>query len=107
MREEDKKWIDACHKAAETKDEIFEFRVTMITRFEEIFDDIVYDWPFDPHEHPKIRKHDDGFEINKTYIIKRDDKFYREYKTDCVEITEEVYKKVVQLYELLYGEEKC
>ncbi len=103
--EEDKKWIEACQKAAEIKDKTFEFKVTMITKFEQIFDDIVYDWPFDHHEHPKIRKHDDGFEIHKTAIIKRDGKFYREYKTDHVEITEEVYKKVAQLYELLYGEE--
>lgn len=78
----------------------------MITKFEEIFDDIVYDWPFDYHEHPKMVKHDDGgFEINKTFIYERDGKFYRDYKTDHIEITEEVFRKVEKLHNLLYGVE--
>lgn len=77
----------------------------MYTKFGELFDQIVYDWPFDAHQHPKMRKHDDGFEINKTFIYEKEGKFYQEYKTDRVEITEELFIKTGKLFELLYGEE--
>ena len=76
----------------------------MITKFEELFDDIVYDWPFEPHKHPKIIKHDDGFEIDKTFIYEKEGKFYKEYKKDRLEITEEVFNKMKKLYDLIYGE---
>lgn len=79
----------------------------MIAKFEEIFDDIVYDWPFDGSSHPKMHKYKDegdvefSYCVNKTYIYCRDGKFYRDYKTCHVEITEEVFRKVEKLYDLL------
>ena len=83
----------------------------MITEFKEVFDDIVYDWPFSEVPHPKMERYKDegdvefSYNINKTYIYQKDGKFYRDYKTDHVEITEEVFKKVQKLYDLLYGAE--
>lgn len=76
----------------------------MITKFEELMDDIVYDWPFNGHPHPKIRKHEDGYEINKTFIYEKEGKYYRDYKTDHIEITKEVYDRMEKLYQAIYGE---
>lgn len=68
-------------------------------------DEIIYDWPFDSHSHPKIIKHEDGYEINKTFIYQKNEKYFVDYKTDHIEITEEVFKRMHKLYNLLYGDE--
>jgi len=76
---------------------------SLIDNFEDLMDEIAYDWGFGSGgEKPRIHKGMNYYSINKTNIFKEKGKYYLTYKLDSHEITEIVYKKFEEFYRLLY-----
>ena len=79
----------------------------MMKSFKELMDNIFYDWGYTYGQGSEITKRKDGsFNINKTDIFFRDDKYLLTYKTDCSEISNELFENFNKFYEFYKDDSK-
>lgn len=70
----------------------------MITDIKDLFSNIFYDWGYSYTEQQINKDEDNSFWINKTYIYKKDEKYFLDYKTDHQEIRSDVFSKFKKFY---------
>lgn len=70
----------------------------MITDIKDLFSNIFYDWGYSHTEQQINKDEDNSFWINKTYIYKKDEKYFLDYKTDQSEVRSDVFSKFKKFY---------
>ena len=75
--------------------------------FKDLMNEIFYDWGYTYGQGSEITKRKDGsFNINKTDIFFRDDKYLITYKTDCTEISPDLFKNLNKFYDFYKEDSK-
>jgi hypothetical protein len=71
-----------------------------IDTFKSLLTHILYDWGFGMKTPYLNKDSDNDFWINKTYIYKKEDKYYLDYKTESYEVSPKAFEKFSKFYDL-------